>query len=95
MKEVRGLRLGKNSKDFDNWPEEACKYDTGLCFVIVYGSECKTFSVVGRYKYYAKVLPSSLRNLCVNSIIFSTWIEATFIFLKCCVIYLVFQGLLS
>ena len=53
LREVREIRLGKNSKDFDKWPEEARKYDTSLCFVIFYGSDfkLKTLSVVGRYNY--------------------------------------------
>nr|XP_022335650.1 1-phosphatidylinositol 4,5-bisphosphate phosphodiesterase gamma-1-like isoform X2 [Crassostrea virginica] len=48
LREVREVRDGRNSKDFDRWPEEARKLDPALCFVIFYGSDfkLKTLSVV-------------------------------------------------
>eukprot|EP00105_Crassostrea_gigas_P024834 XP_011445225.1 PREDICTED: 1-phosphatidylinositol 4,5-bisphosphate phosphodiesterase gamma-1 isoform X4 [Crassostrea gigas] len=47
LREVREVRDGKNSKDFDRWPEEARKYDPSVCFVILYGNDfkLKTLSV--------------------------------------------------
>lgn len=47
LREVREIRFGKNSKDFDKW-EESKKIDFQKCFVICYGSDfkLKTFSVV-------------------------------------------------
>jgi phosphatidylinositol phospholipase C gamma-1 len=47
LREVREIRFGKNSKDFDKW-EESKKIDYQKCFVILYGNEfkLKTFSVV-------------------------------------------------
>lgn len=46
LREVREIRFGKNSKDFDR--EEGKKIEQQKCFVICYGSEfkLKTFSVV-------------------------------------------------
>lgn len=41
LREVKEIRLGKNSKDFDKWPDDAKKFDTMKCFVIFYGSEFK------------------------------------------------------
>lgn len=50
MREVKEIRLGKFSKDFDKWPDESKKIDNLRCFVIFYGSEfkLKVFSVSGR-----------------------------------------------
>jgi phosphatidylinositol phospholipase C gamma-1 len=47
LREVKEIRFGKNSKDFEKW-EESKKVDHQKCFVILYGSEfkLKTFSVV-------------------------------------------------
>jgi phosphatidylinositol phospholipase C gamma-1 len=47
LREVKEIRFGKNSKDFDKW-EESKKIDYQKCFVILYGNEfkLKTFSVV-------------------------------------------------
>lgn len=48
LKEVREVREGKNSRDFEKWPEDARKMDAGVCFVLFYGTEfkLKTLSVV-------------------------------------------------
>lgn len=50
MREVKEIRLGKFSKDFDKWPDESRKVDNLRCFVIFYGSEfkLKVFSVAGK-----------------------------------------------
>jgi phosphatidylinositol phospholipase C gamma-1 len=47
LREVKEMRFGKHSKDFDKW-EESKKVDQQKCFVILYGNEfkLKTFSVV-------------------------------------------------
>lgn len=47
LREVKEIRFGKNSKDFDKW-EESKKIDYQKCFVILYGNEfkLKTFSAV-------------------------------------------------
>lgn len=50
MREVKEIRLGKFSKDFDKWSDESRKIDDVRCFVIYYGSEfkLKVFSVAGK-----------------------------------------------
>lgn len=50
MREVKEIRLGKYSKDFDKWSEESSNFDPMQCFVIFYGSEfkLKVFSVAGK-----------------------------------------------
>ncbi|XP_067086423.1 1-phosphatidylinositol 4,5-bisphosphate phosphodiesterase gamma-1-like isoform X2 [Osmerus mordax] len=47
MREVRELRLGKASRDFERYPEEARKLDPAHCFIVLYGPEfrLKTLSV--------------------------------------------------
>lgn len=52
LREIREIRDGKNSKEFDKWPEEARRADVKACFVIFYGSEfkLKCFSVAGTRK---------------------------------------------
>ncbi|XP_038050378.1 1-phosphatidylinositol 4,5-bisphosphate phosphodiesterase gamma-1-like isoform X2 [Patiria miniata] len=48
IREIKEIRPGKNSRDFERWPDEAKKYDTSLCLVICYGAEfrLKSLSVV-------------------------------------------------
>lgn len=49
LREIKEIRIGKISKDFERWPEEAKKIESHKCFVIIYGSEFKlrTLSVAG------------------------------------------------
>lgn len=39
--EIKEIRLGKNSKDFEKWPDDARKIENSKCFVVFYGSEFK------------------------------------------------------
>lgn len=52
LREVKEIRPGRNSKDFDKWADEARKMDKNLCFVIFYGSEFKlhTLSITASNK---------------------------------------------
>lgn len=52
LREVKEIRPGKNSRDFDKWPEESKKADPRICFIIFYGSDfkLKTLSVVANNK---------------------------------------------
>lgn len=47
LREVKEIRFGKHSKDFEKW-EDSKKVDSVKCFVIMYGNEfkLKSFSVV-------------------------------------------------
>jgi len=53
MREVKEIRLGKYSKDFDKWPEDSKSFDPMQCFVIFHGSEfkLKVFSVAGENNF--------------------------------------------
>ncbi|KAK9500321.1 hypothetical protein O3M35_001604 [Rhynocoris fuscipes] len=45
MREVKEIRPGRSSKDFERWPEEAKRMENQRCFVIIYGSEFKLKSL--------------------------------------------------
>lgn len=49
LREVKEVRPGKKSKDFEKWPEEAKKSEPRKCFVILHGNDFKlrTVSIVG------------------------------------------------
>lgn len=50
LREVKEIRPGKNSKDFDRWPDDAKQFDQMRCLVLFYGSEFKlrTLSIAGK-----------------------------------------------
>jgi hypothetical protein len=49
LREVKEVRLGKCSKDFDRWAEDARKFENNRCYVVFYGNEfcLKTLSIGG------------------------------------------------
>lgn len=53
IREIRELRLGKGSRDFERYPEEARKLDSSHCFIVLYGLEfrLRTLSVAGQCVY--------------------------------------------
>uniref|UniRef100_A0A8C5C4Q1 1-phosphatidylinositol 4,5-bisphosphate phosphodiesterase gamma n=1 Tax=Gadus morhua TaxID=8049 RepID=A0A8C5C4Q1_GADMO len=50
LREVRELRRGKGSRDFERYPEESRRLEASHCFIVLYGSEfrLKTLSVAGQ-----------------------------------------------
>lgn len=50
LREIKEIRLGKNSKDFEKWPDDTKKIETMKCFVVFYGSEFKlrVLSIAGK-----------------------------------------------
>ncbi|XP_076340209.1 small wing phospholipase C gamma 1 isoform X2 [Tachypleus tridentatus] len=48
LRELKEVRIGKSSKMFERWPEDARKYDHNHCFVVLYGTtfRLKTLSCV-------------------------------------------------
>lgn len=60
IREIRELRLGKGSRDFDRYPEETRKLDATHCFIVLYGVEfrLRTLSLAGScvYKLHMCVL---------------------------------------
>lgn len=51
LREVKEVRLGKSSKEFEKWNDESKTVDFTKCFVIYYGNEFKlrSLSVVGMF----------------------------------------------
>jgi phosphatidylinositol phospholipase C, gamma-1 len=45
LREIREIRSGKMSKDFEKWPEDAKRIDRKNCFVLFYGMEFKLRSL--------------------------------------------------
>ncbi|XP_077982282.1 1-phosphatidylinositol 4,5-bisphosphate phosphodiesterase gamma-1-like [Glandiceps talaboti] len=39
IREIQEIRSGKNSRDFERWPEDIRKIDSSCCFVVYYGNE--------------------------------------------------------
>lgn len=50
LRQVKEVRPGKNSKDFDRWADETRKYQSSECFVILYGRKftLKTLSCIAQ-----------------------------------------------
>ncbi|KAG1709767.1 1-phosphatidylinositol 4,5-bisphosphate phosphodiesterase gamma-1 [Nymphon striatum] len=48
LREVKEVRRGKLSKDFERWPEDSRKYESCQCLVVIYGNEFRlsTLSLV-------------------------------------------------
>jgi hypothetical protein len=49
LREVKEIRVGKNSKDFERWSDDAKRMENMKCFVVFYGLEfrLKTLSIAG------------------------------------------------
>ncbi|XP_022122314.2 1-phosphatidylinositol 4,5-bisphosphate phosphodiesterase gamma-1 isoform X1 [Pieris rapae] len=41
IRDIKEVRIGKSSKDFERWPEETKRLENSKCFTIYYGSEFK------------------------------------------------------
>lgn len=54
MREVKEIRIGKNYKDFERWPEEAKRFENLRCFIVFYGPEfkLKSLSIAGKLHEY-------------------------------------------
>ena len=46
---VKEVRPGKNSQDFEKWPDESRRSEPGCCFAVLYGRDFrpKTLSLAG------------------------------------------------
>lgn len=51
VRDIKEVRIGKSSKDFERWPEETKRIENLKCFTIYYGTEFKLRSVsfVGKF----------------------------------------------
>lgn len=53
LREVKEIRIGPSSKIFERWHEDTKKWESGQCFVVLYGTvfRLKTLSCVGKNIY--------------------------------------------
>lgn len=70
MREIKEIRAGKNSKEFDKWTEETRRMDTKACFIVFYGSEfkLKSFAVVAHSEKECDLWLQGLRYMVADSI---------------------------
>lgn len=70
LREVKEIRFGKNSKDFEKWKDESTKVDNQKCFVISYGSDfkLKTFSVVAHSEKECEMWIKGLKYMVNDSV---------------------------
>lgn len=70
LREVREVRPGKQSKDFDRWPEETRQKSDDQCFVVLYGSEFKlhTLSVIAFSKQECEMWLEGLRYMVADTV---------------------------
>ncbi|GFU38931.1 1-phosphatidylinositol 4,5-bisphosphate phosphodiesterase gamma-1 [Nephila pilipes] len=69
LREVKEVRMGKNSKAFERWPDETRKYQNNECFLILYGHmlTLKSVSCVAK-RDECELWVKGLRQLAVDSI---------------------------
>ncbi|XP_015591333.1 1-phosphatidylinositol 4,5-bisphosphate phosphodiesterase gamma-1 isoform X2 [Cephus cinctus] len=70
IREVKEIRVGKNSKDFEKWPEDAKRTENLRCFVVYYGSEfrLKTLSISALSEKECELWVKGLRHLVQDTI---------------------------
>ncbi|XP_061429101.1 LOW QUALITY PROTEIN: 1-phosphatidylinositol 4,5-bisphosphate phosphodiesterase gamma-1-like [Lethenteron reissneri] len=70
IREIKEIRPGKNSRDFERYQDEARKVDALLCFVVLYGTEfrLKTLSIVADSKEEASVWVTGLNWLLTDTL---------------------------
>lgn len=70
LREVREVRPGRASKDFDRWPEETRTKSDEQCFVVLYGSEFKlqTLSVIAFSKQECEKWLEGLRYMVADTV---------------------------
>ncbi|XP_066587493.1 1-phosphatidylinositol 4,5-bisphosphate phosphodiesterase gamma-1 isoform X2 [Prorops nasuta] len=70
IREVKEIRVGKHSKDFEKWPEDAKRIENLRCFVVYYGSEfrLKTLSVTALSEKECELWVKGLKYLMLDTI---------------------------
>ncbi|GIY17349.1 1-phosphatidylinositol 4,5-bisphosphate phosphodiesterase gamma-1 [Caerostris darwini] len=85
LREVKEVRMGKNSKAFERWPDETRKYQNNECFHILYGNSftLKSVSCVAK-KDECEMLVKGIRQLaaeCTNApypLLVERWLRKEF-----------------
>lgn len=77
LREVKEIRLGKGSKDFEKWPEETKKIELRKCFVVYYGSEFKlrSLSVVALSEKECEMWIKGLKYMVADTINAPYWLQ--------------------
>lgn len=67
LRKIKEIRLGKSSKDFEKWADEARRFENLKCFVVYYGSEFKlrVLSVAGELIFPPNSLFTSFILFCI------------------------------
>lgn len=70
IREIKEIRVGQNSKQFRNCPDESKRFENGKCFVVLHGSlfKLKTFSVVAFSEHEAENWIKGLRFMVQDTI---------------------------
>ncbi|KAG7210373.1 hypothetical protein KM043_011907 [Ampulex compressa] len=70
IREVKEVRIGKHSKDFEKWPEDAKRMENLRCFVVYYGSEfrLKTLSISALSEKECELWVKGLRHLVQDTV---------------------------
>ncbi|PNF30464.1 1-phosphatidylinositol 4,5-bisphosphate phosphodiesterase gamma-1 [Cryptotermes secundus] len=70
LREVKEIRVGKNSKDFERWPDDAKRMENMKCFVVFYGLEfrLKTLSIAALSEKECELWVRGLRHLVPDTI---------------------------
>lgn len=70
LREIKEIRVGKNSKEFRNCADDCKRFETGKCFVVLHGSafKLKTFSVVALSEQEAENWVKGLRYMVQDTI---------------------------
>ncbi|CAG7730788.1 unnamed protein product [Allacma fusca] len=86
FREVRDIRVGKSSKDFEKWPEDGKKHDNSKCFVVFYGSEFRlsTLSIAALSEKECELWVRTIKYLVMEtkessySVQLETWLRKQF-----------------
>nr|XP_033323937.1 1-phosphatidylinositol 4,5-bisphosphate phosphodiesterase gamma-1 isoform X2 [Megalopta genalis] len=70
IREIKEIKVGKHSKDFEKWPEDAKRTENLKCFVVYYGSEfrLKTLSISALSEKECELWVKGLRRLVQDTI---------------------------
>lgn len=70
IRNIKEVRSGKSSKDFEKWPEESKRLENSKCFVIYYGTEFKLRSASFAGKQFNNSRSCYVNNSFMRQILF-------------------------
>ncbi|XP_055537680.1 1-phosphatidylinositol 4,5-bisphosphate phosphodiesterase gamma-1 isoform X2 [Wyeomyia smithii] len=77
LREVKEIRIGRGSKDFEKWTEEAKKVEHRKCFIIFYGNEFKlrSLSVVALSERECEMWIKGLKHMVADAVNAPYWLK--------------------